>query len=764
MAGGPEPAPAPKLAAAPKLSVVPKLAAAPKVAAKPAPKNNGSNALSDLAARRVAAAGAAVAAQNAGAGQPLVTIPTAAPMAPAAAAALGLDPRPPVHSRLPETDAAVAAASAAAAAAVAAVSAAIAATAAAHASRQASEPAPVAAAPVAAPVASSTPSVTEAPRAAAAAVEVSNTASTTTAAEAPHGAPETIAEAGAHTLPNMGAAVEPAVATESAPAQDAIATAVAAIVAESAAVTTAAAAEPAAEPEPAPAAATMAAAELIAEPAPAAATTPAPMPPTHPQHQLDPRRPPVTVTGYVRPPGRDVPGLVRATRDETDTSQADDAAAAAGVAATAAGAAAGATDAGLVTAASPAVAPEPAIAAAPAPDTVDSPASANPPAAGPAHHGHWGRHATTAEAEPLFSNEGMIRGAEQSAWTVRVRATAAGVAAALLAAGTAFGHTAGPRLESAGSRLVQAANGLRTRGLRTEGMDATATPESESDPATAPAGGPLQSAAARVGILLSGVAQPVGRVAEAPFSAVGRLFSGGDGPPVYDEYGNEHRRRRMAPGWLLFIGFYALLFGAIGWNMLFSGPASADGGRPTPSHGPAATASPSGGIAVVPGVIPGASSSPSAPASTLPAIATPSPTPTPEPTATPTPTPTPTPKPTPKPVRKATPKPTAKPTPAPTPVPTPAMFVTFALQTPPPTHGTNGIFRVGTLTGSTCFEERTGNNARPWDTKPYTITDGATYYLPSFGASWPTGTYQVTANCTSADGRQASATITVDWP
>jgi hypothetical protein len=634
----------------------------------------GTNALSDLAARRVAAAGAAVAAQTGASGQAAVNVPTGRPMAPAAAAALGLDPRPPAaHTRLPEADAAVAvaAASAAAAAAVAAVSAAIAATAASHASRTA--------------------------------------------------VPE--------------------------PAQ----------VARQAELAEATAAEPiAAEP--------IAAEPLAAEPLAAEALA---AEANGSQGNADPRLAPVTVVGYVRPPGRDVPGLIRARRDDEEATSADSAPDAAAAMATSSHGSVASGD--------------------------DSSLDSTPVTSTPVVAGRW-----AAQSAPLFSNEGIVRASSQNAsWSRRIRASAAGVAAALVAAATAFGHNAGPRLESARSGLVSASAGLRRRGLSAAARARAAGSDASSPTIVGKIG--VASAA------LTSTIAPAGRAAWTPFSAFGRWLHGGDAAPTYDEYGNEQKRRRMAPGWLLFIGFYALVFGLIGGTMLFGADSPTNGARPSPSSKPAvaavssgssptlggvnpntnATASPSAtsGSSTRPAVSssgPGATASPS-PTSTATASPTAGPTPkpgtkpppvTPKPTAKPPVTPAPTP--TPAPTRTPTPAPTNTPAPTPTktpaPTPTPKMFVAFSIQTPPaPTHGVNSVFRVDTLTGSTCYEQRTGGGRNPWRTwKPdYTLTGGDTYYLPSFGATWgaSVGTpYTVTAYCTSADGRTASAYITVVWP
>ncbi len=346
-------------------------------------------------------------------------------------------------------------------------------------------------------------------------------------------------------------------------------------------------------------------------PATVSEEAPTPIPPSHPQF-IDPHNPPVTVVGYVRPPGRDVPGLIRAHSDEAEDVQQLDAASEAE-----------ATPAPVVEV--PAELP-PLLAAAAATE----PAAATSDA--PVRVGRHARPPSVAPTPPpLFSNEGVVRAAAQQSWATRARATAAGIGVALLAAGTAFGHSAGPRLASVKDRIAGGAGSV-----------------DGNPPAEPEEGAPAASSAVvtpGVGVTLPSVFAPVGRVLALPVVALSRWMSGGEETLTYDEYGNEHRRRRMGPGWLLFIGFYGALFALIALTMMFSSQVAADGGHPV-LHTPIAGAggpgsSPSaGGNVVIPGGLPGGSPSASAVLSPSPTPVAATPTPTETPTEAPTATPT----------------------------------------------------------------------------------------------------------------------------
>ena len=121
-----------------------------------------------------------------------------------------------------------------------------------------------------------------------------------------------------------------------------------------------------------------------------------------------PARSPVTIQGYVRPPGRDILGLTRAHRDEPEA---------------------------------PTPASAPPLAPMPLP-------AADGAGIIRAHHDEAGTPAEPALPAPLFSNEGMVRQAE-----VRRRSRSlgpiAGVFGALLVSGTALGHSLGSHLPGA---------------------------------------------------------------------------------------------------------------------------------------------------------------------------------------------------------------------------------------------------------------------------------------------------------------------------
>ena len=553
-----------------------------------APRTAPSTGLGDVAARRVAAAGAALGAQAAAGGNS-INMPIAEPLSPAAALALGLDPKPQaVHSRLPETDDAIAAASAAAAAAVAAVSAAIAATAAAKASQG------IAAAAIAA-------------------------------------APD----------------VPVSAAVASAPAE---------------------------------AAATLAPPEAA----------PVPVSPT--RSQVDPRDVPVSVLGYVRPPARDVPGLIRASRH-----------------------------------------PQATMAAAAEPETVTDGVTEPVLTAADA--------AATGITTTDTINATMEANSTQPA-ARKALALVAALVAMLAAAGIAFGHRIAPTASSLGAAIKSGAAKLHQR---------------------AP---------------LTGLA----RVATAPIHPAIRWLSGVKAAPVYDEYGTE-RRRRPAPGWLLFIGFYLLIFGAIGANM-FLGVTSADGAHPTPSAlAVVDTATPT---ASDPAVSPTAAGTdaPSIDPNMGPAMVTSPPpldTPTPVVTDAPTPTPPPTHAPTKKPAAKPTVRRTAAPTPVPpTPAPTPTPVLNFAsfagagtqvssggstyTATYTATSGTGGLTLILSGVGGASCDFSVSPGA--WTKKALVIPGAAPstnqiVIAPPLGKSWAVGTYGITATCTLSGYSTSTAHINV---
>jgi cell division septation protein DedD len=267
---------------------------------------------------------------------------------------------------------------------------------------------------------------------------------------------------------------------------------------------------------------------------------------------------------------------------------------------------------------------------------------------------------------PLFSNEGIARKkeAELGSWKVRLAAIAAGVLAAMLAAGSALADHAKPLLSSARA-------GLATLPARFGGARGTLAGTTATGGTTAAANG-LRAArpfrwtastvmAIRTGVLVVGsvlaiVFLPIilglSRILTVPAHAGSRWLQRNDaGAPDFDADGSPRRKRRVAPFWLAFAGFYTVLAMII---------ATVWFGTAVGSSPPSAGSSGNGHPAFIAGLLVSPSQS------TSPSIS---------PTATPTPTAAPTPKPTPAPTKKPTPKPTKKPAPKPTPVPV----------TPPPT-------------------------------------------------------------------------------
>jgi hypothetical protein len=222
-----------------------------------------------------------------------------------------------------------------------------------------------------------------------------------------------------------------------------------------------------------------------------------------------------------------------------------------------------------------------------------------------------------------------------------------------------------------------------------------------------------------VGSVLAIVFLPIilglGRLASVPANAASRLMQRNDaGVPDFDADGNPRRKRRVAPFWLAFGGFYTVL--ALIIATVWFGSAA---GSSPPSAGSSASGHP--------GFIAGLLVSPSQSAS-------PSTSPTASPTATPAPTPTKAP--TPKPTKKPTPKPTKKPTPKPTPVPTPKLTASPASG---PVHGTLVTFTVTWTVGSSCKVTRT------YVSGPALPPPGPTTYTVAIGSAG-TGTFQTHGN------------------
>jgi trimeric autotransporter adhesin len=617
-------------------------------------------------------------------------------------------------TRVPETDAAVAAASAAAAAAVAAVSAAIAATSATNANRARRRAAAKLAAEAAAAEAATAPAVAaasvEMPAAPVVAPQIAATqiAATPVAAAPVFAAPVFAAPVTPRPVVAAPVVTSPPVSTHYTPPD---------VLPDVPGIIRA--------PRPQPVAPAAAAALSASAP-----TTIAAVPGT--------RRRAVPTTNYVRPdPPPDVPGIIRAPIVED------------------------------------------------APEAVTAPA---PP--------------------PLFSNEGALRKSEtRSGVKGRVAGTGGGVGASLLAAGSALADRTGPALSALATR-IKAAGTTPPDGVDAGAAELLAMSQAAATPparlpdsvrvvaatspafatapafaatgpafaatspafATAPAMGELHGfrasrpfvwiasivlairmAAVFVGSVLAVVFLPIllglGRMVSVPANAVSRWVQGDEaGTPDFDADGNPRKKRRVAPFWLAFAGFYCVLAVIIGmvWfgSALGSSPASPNSsgpGRPgglagVTSPSPSASPSPSPSeIASLPLVIvPGGSSStsPSTAPSTSPSTSA-------------------------APTKKPTPKPTKKPTPKPTPR---VLFAKFVQLLPPATSADGVLINVQSLPTATCVVV-TASSDPSHHKKTFTIfADGYSgQYLWSAGA-WPAGPYHLTMTCSLTGFPDATAT------
>ena len=220
------------------------------------------------------------------------------------------------------------------------------------------------------------------------------------------------------------------------------------------------------------------------------------------------------------------------------------------------------------------------------------------------------------------------------------------------------------------------------------------------------------------------------RLVTAPANAVARWA--GDpaaASPNFDQDGEPRTKRRVAPLWLAFGGFYLILALAIGtaWLSSIAGPGNGDPSANATTRNLIALGSPSHAFT------PSGSPMPIA-----------SPTSTPKPTASPTPTP--------KPTKKPPPKPTKKPTPKPTPV----NFVTFVKSGGGKT-ASYTIKKGGTFTwviearvNAQCSFSATHNN---WSGSAYVAqTSGqiSYFYRTGVGSYWAPNTYTLTATCNLA--------------
>ncbi len=303
----------------------------------------------------------------------------------------------------------------------------------------------------------------------------------------------------------------------------------------------------------------------LAEPAPPAA----PPPPAETAQPAMPARPPVTVQGYVRPPGIDVPGLTRAHHDDED-------------------------------AASPAPGSPPL-----APAALAAPAGDVP---GIVRAGEPGGEPAAPVVAPLFSNEGIVRGQKAARAGRRSRALGpvAGVSEALTAARDALGHDANPPRSPAesspdGSGSVAvgdagpAATAVATSAaaVASTASSAVAAPAAAADlpPGDSASGTRIphslshfgdstlfawiatgvlavRVAAAWIGAALAAVLLPVagalGRLVSAPFRPVADWLRARDSElPEFDDYGYPRQprvARRRAAGAVIFVGFFGIIF------------------------------------------------------------------------------------------------------------------------------------------------------------------------------------------------------------
>ncbi|MFI5259382.1 MAG: hypothetical protein ACHQ01_07230, partial [Candidatus Limnocylindrales bacterium] len=192
-------------------------------------------------------------------------------------------------------------------------------------------------------------------------------------------------------------------------------------------------------------------------------------------------------------------------------------------------------------------------------------------------------------AEPLFSNEGLLRTrkALRPSWRARILGAIAAAVASLRAAGTALGHNAGTRLSYLEASVVSMPKRARGAGApaQTDGLRARFS-DGFSQFSDTRAFAWMTSAtlvvrvvAVGVGSALAAVLRPIvlgfGRRISPQANAVRRWAgSGWSGPPDSDEYGDPRKKRRVSPFWVVFAGSCVLLGLTIGTNLVLS-PASA---------------------------------------------------------------------------------------------------------------------------------------------------------------------------------------------
>ena len=550
----------------------------------------------------------------------------------------------------------------------------------------------------------------------------------------------------------------------------------------------------------APLAATTPLATPTATPLPLA--TPLPTPTPLPLHRLANGPVPVSVDHYVRAPGRDVSGLTRAHHDEDDAPSA--AAMFASAASISAPIGSHVTTNGY---SRPPVPDVPGIIRAPIVEGEED--------------------ATSNEIPPLFSNEGIFRQsvAAKPGWKARIVGPVAGVAAALLAAGSALGYKARGGMSSVKSTVGTVPDRVRGTAAtgRVAGFRARAGgfgtsivgglrnfKETRVFGWIASAALAVRTGAVWIGSALAVVFVPIffglSRFVTVPANAASRWLQGGgeSSSPDFDEYGNPRRKRRIAPFWIAFAGFYVVLalIVAAAW---FGSSVATTTANPSASRAATATkdlAAGSVGVKVSPTtthmpVTTRPTATPTArptdkptpkptpvPAKSPTASATTAsnPTPTLAPTHAPTlpPTAKPTARPTAKPTARPTAPPTAKPTATPTPVtPPPPVSVSYEKDgttvtvntqygprtykaTPTGTQTTPFILFIDVTPGASCSIASTPSHPAPsmdtasGATPTYVIRWGRDGVRPNW-TYWPAGNYTITTTCTLAGYSSGSA-------
>ncbi|HEX7492448.1 MAG TPA: hypothetical protein VF337_12175 [Candidatus Limnocylindrales bacterium] len=451
--------------------------------------------------------------------------------------------------------------------------------------------------------------------------------------------------------------------------------------------------------------------------------------------------PPVVVEGYVRPPGRDIPGIIRAHRDETEP---------------------------VGTPLTPLPLPprlnaEEARYMRPDADVSGISRTARPddvpniPGITRASITETVAAATTPRPAPIFSNEGALR--ESSARRqIPVIGAVAGFLTELLGAGVAFGHSLASH--GPGSKSADAGSILPARDTRAPDFDRYGNPRPTTHRRLA------MLLISLAGILIIGLVATslllLPTTVPTPFTSESSPSSN----PI-DNFHADASAGNSGPDAVV-VGDDSMPPDAVKPHatavarMPLSACAEV---TPTPKPTPTPTPTPT------PAASPSASES---------ATAQPTPTPTPTPVPTPCYTPAPRPKPTAAPTGTASPSLTASPSASPTitPVPTPTAAVAFVEFLPAGTvigantatytapAGTGVTVMIAALSGSTC---KLTSSAPSSSTKTYTDTQGAPpSYLWmvadkwgtawKYGPAWPADTYTVTATCTLTGYPTVSAT------